>query len=65
MQAPLNTDGNKVTLDLFVDQSSVEILTKEGTMSMTNLVFPQSIYNNLNITGADYEAQVRQLSRIW
>jgi len=65
MQAPLNTDGNKVTLDLFVDQSSVEILTKEGTMSMTNLVFPQSIYNNLNITGADYEAEVRQLSRIW
>ena len=65
MRAPLNTTGNTVTLDIFVDQSSVEILTKEGTMSMTNLVFPQSIYNNLNITGADYEAEVRQLSRIW
>ena len=65
MQAPLNVTGNSVTLDLFVDQSSVEIFTQEGTMSMTNLVFPQSIYNQLTVTGADHEAQVRQLKSIW
>jgi fructan beta-fructosidase len=65
MQAPLNVEGNKVTIDLFVDQSSVEIITKDGTMSMTNLVFPQSIYNQLSVTGADCEMQVRQLNRIW
>ncbi len=65
IQAPLNTNGDQVTLDLFVDQSSVELITQEGTMSMTNLVFPQSIYNRLEVSGADYEAQVRQLSRIW
>jgi fructan beta-fructosidase len=65
MQAPLNADGNTVTLDIFVDQSSVEILTKDGTMSMTNLVFPQSIYDHLSVTGADYEAQVRILNRVW
>ena len=45
MQAPLNTKGTTVTLDLFVDQSSVEIFTENGSMSMTNLVFPKSIYN--------------------
>ena len=64
MKAPLNTAGDKVTIDLFVDQSSVEILTKDGTMSMTNLVFPQSIYDSLLLSG-NVSTQVRTLSRIW
>lgn len=63
--APLNIVGSKVTLDFFVDQSSVELLTSDGSMSMTNLVFPQSIYNTLSVTGGDYEAQVRQLKSVW
>ena len=65
MQGPLCVSGDKVTLDLFVDQSSVEIFTREGTLSMTNLVFPSSIYNQLRTSGASVEAQVRELSRIW
>lgn len=65
MQAPLCVTGNEVTLDIFVDQSSVEIFTKEGTMSMTNLVFPQTIYNQLSVSGAAFKAQFRQLKRIW
>lgn len=65
MQAPLNTDGSTVVLDIFVDQSSVEITTQNGSMSMTNLVFPQSIYDRVSITGTNNTAQVRSLSRIW
>jgi fructan beta-fructosidase len=65
VQAPLNTSGNTVTLDLFVDQSSVEIFTQNGSMSMTNLVFPKSIYNSLTVTGATYDAQFRRLKSIW
>lgn len=65
MQAPLNVSGNTVTLDLFVDQSSVELLTNDGAMSMTNLVFPQTIYDRLTVTGADCETQFRTLSNIW
>ena len=65
MQAPLSVEGNKVTLDFFVDQSSVELFTKEGTLSMTNLVFPKSIYNTLTVDGNSFDAQVRQLKRIW
>lgn len=65
IQAPLCVKGETVTLDVFVDQSSIEIFTQEGTMSMTNLVFPQTIYNQLIITGADCKAQVRELKRIW
>ena len=65
MQAPLNVTGNIITLDLFVDQSSVELFTQNGSMSMTNLVFPKSIYTDINVTGASYEAQVRKLKSIW
>ena len=65
MQAPLCVTGNSVTLDIFVDQSSVEIFTKEGTMSMTNLVFPARIYDQVSVEGAASECQVRQLKRIW
>ena len=65
IQGPVSTDGDKVTLDLFVDQSSVELFTQEGTLSVTNLVFPSSIYNRLQVSGAQTEARVRELSRIW
>lgn len=65
MQAPLKVTGNSVTLDIFVDQSSVEIFTQEGTMAMTNLVFPTSIYNEFTVEGATAKAQVRSLKRIW
>ena len=65
MRAPLNVSSTTVTLDIYVDQSSVEIFTDGGAMSMTNLVFPQQIYNNLSVSGADFEAQVRPLNRIW
>ena len=65
MQGPICTEGDKVTLDLFVDQSSVELFTQEGTLSITNLVFPSSIYNRLQTSGASVEAQVRELSSIW
>ena len=65
MQAPLCVNGSTVTLDLFIDQSSVEVFTQNGSMSMTNLVFPKSLYNRLTVTGAPYEAQIRRLQRIW
>lgn len=65
IQAPLNVEGDHVEIDLFVDQSSIEILSKDGAMSMTNLVFPQSIYDNLTMTNSDCTAKVRSLSRIW
>ena len=65
IQAPLHTVGETVTLDFFVDQSSVELITGDGSMSVTNLVFPQSIYNTFSVSGANYEAQVRQFKSVW
>ena len=37
----------------------------EGSMSMTNLVFPKTIYNALSVSGANYDAKIRILERIW
>jgi fructan beta-fructosidase len=65
LEAPLNVFGHVVTLDIFVDQSSVEIFTENGSMSMTNLVFPSSIYNRLSVNVATFSAQMRNLKSIW
>ena len=65
IQAPLCTEGTSVVLDFFVDQSSVEIFTENGSMAMTNLVFPQSIYNQFTVTGTATKAQLRTLKRVW
>ena len=65
MQGPVCTERDEVTLDLFVDQSSVELFTLDGTLSITNLVFPSSIYNQFQAIGALLDAQVRELARIW
>lgn len=65
LEAPLNVFGHTVTLDIFVDQSSIEIFTENGSMSMTNLVFPSSIYNRLMVDGATFSAQMRTLKSIW
>ena len=65
VKAPLNVTGDEVTLDIFVDQSSVEAFTQNGSMAMTNLVFPRTIYNQLTVEGAAYTAQYRPFTSIW
>ena len=65
LEAPLNVAGYIVTLNFFVDQSSVEVLTENGSLSMTNIVFPSSIYNRLSVEGSYFVAQMRPLKSIW
>lgn len=64
VSSPLNTSGETVVLDIYVDRSSVEVFTEDGSMCQTNLVFPGSIYDTLEC-GQDVHASVRPLSRIW
>lgn len=66
IKAPFNTEGNTVTLDIFVDNSSIEVFTENGSMSQTNLIFPQSIYNKLKTENMNIvSARVRALRSIW
>lgn len=53
-----------LTLDIYIDQSSVEIVTSDGLVNITNLVFPSSIYNNVLVDGAQ-AGRVRTLETIW
>ncbi len=65
VKSPLNTEGDKMILDIFVDQSSVEIFTVNGSMAQTNLVFPGSIYNQLVSSDIVLKAKYRGLDNIW
>lgn len=62
--APVYGTASTVTLDIYIDQSSVEVLTADGTTSITNLVFPSSIYNKVEIDGKPV-GKVRALNRVW
>lgn len=65
IKSPLHTSGNKVVLDIFVDRSSVEVFTENGSMVQTNLVFPNSIYNQLVVEGQSIDGKFRELKSIW
>ena len=49
--APTYEADGTVTLDIFVDRSSIEVFANGGKSVMTNLVFPGAPYTTLNISG--------------
>ena len=65
LYGPLRAEGDEVTLDIYVDQSSVEVFTANGSMAMTNLVFPQNIYNQVTLSSAVKQLRYRPLLSIW
>lgn len=58
-------NSNKVTLDIYVDQSSVEVFSEDGTFAMTNLVFPSSIYNQAKLPASVSNARYQVFESIW
>lgn len=61
LSAPLNTQADEVTLDIYVDKSSVEIITGNGSSAMTNIVFPASTYTTVQTSGAVVNVMARRL----
>ena len=61
----LSNTGDVLTFDIYVDQSSVEIFTSNGSMAMTNLVFPTTIYNQVTLSQAAQTIRYQALSSIW
>lgn len=59
------TTGTSMTLDIYVDQSSVELFSADGTLVMTNLVFPSAIYNQLVAPASVTDTRYRELKSIW
>jgi len=58
---PIGGTSDEVELHLFVDQSSVELFTADGTSAATVVVYPSGIYDRFD--GA--EAEYRELSSVW
>ena len=58
--SPTMKQGGVMAIDLYVDRSSVELITADGTLASTNLFFPESIYNSISA-----KARVRALKNVW
>ena len=65
MRSSLYSDAEKVTLCIFVDQSNVEVTTEDGSVIMSTLVFPETIYDRISVDGGAEEAKVRLLRSVW
>lgn len=61
--APVPGNETSTTVRLFIDKSSVELFAADGTVAITNLVFPTTIYNRSNVTSGT--AKVRCFNSIW
>ena len=60
--APFNEEADIMELHVFIDRSSVEIFNADGTMVMTNIVFPKEPYHI--ISGVE-NVEYRELKSIW
>lgn len=64
---PYNSD--RVILDLYVDQSSIELVANDGVLTLSNLVFPSSTYNQIklkiNAGSIPLYIKTRTLASIW
>ncbi len=65
VSAPLNVADDEVTLDIYVDRSSVEIFCGDGTAVMTNIVFPSETYTLVKTTGAVEQVRARRLNKAY
>lgn len=59
--APTFENGNKISLRIFVDKSSMEVFGNNGKFVMTNLVFPTSPYSTLSISSDGGSAKIENL----
>lgn len=60
--APTFSNNGKLTLDIYIDRSSIEIFGNDGRFAMTNLVFPSSPYDTIEISASKGYAKVNNLT---
>ena len=60
--APVHEKSDELELHIYTDKSSVEIISADGTIALTNLVFPTSVYDRIiGLDGVSY----RPLKSVW
>ena len=65
LRLPVTGTDDVIELDIYVDRSSVEFITADGTSAMTMIVFPENIYDKIECTSGEIDGKVRSLARIW
>ena len=60
--APTFSKDGKLTLEIFIDTSSIEVFGNDGKFAMTNLVFPENPYRTIEITSAKGYAKVENFT---
>ncbi|MCH5219767.1 MAG: GH32 C-terminal domain-containing protein [Muribaculaceae bacterium] len=59
--APTFSDGERLSLDIFIDTSSIEVFGNDGRFAMTNLVFPTQPYDTIEISAPKGYARIENL----
>jgi fructan beta-fructosidase len=57
----LISQGNKITLHVFVDQSSVELFGNDGVLVMTDLIFPNQENKQIELYAKNGEVKLHSL----
>jgi fructan beta-fructosidase len=65
MHSSLYSDLGQITLCIYVDQSNVEVTTADGSVIMSTLVFPETIYDRISLAGSTVESKLRLLRTVW
>jgi len=47
--APFNSSGKRITIDFYIDKSSIEIFINRGELAMTNQVFPTKAFTSFKV----------------
>ena len=65
MRSSLYSDLVQITLCIYVDQSNVEVTTADGSVILSTLVFPETIYDRITLAGSTVESKLRLLRTVW
>ena len=65
MKSAIYDDNGNLSLDIYVDPSSIELFNQNGLLVQTNTVYPTSIYNKVTLDGISATMKVRPLNNIW
>ncbi len=66
-ESPVFGNTNPVKLDIYIDQSSIEIFVNDGAISLTNLVYTSSLYDILTVESNNsyLNTKFRTFNSIW
>ncbi len=64
--APLKPQNGRVSLQIWVDRSSVEVFANDGAVTMTNQVFPDPANTGIRLLGNGWQAvTIHPVAGIW